>query len=202
MAPSEWTCSVRAVRDTPVADYSVPSINAVHHVVFRTPIAVSMFLPVLLVSYLKQSLWHCGQQWPYVGMGLLGTHLHWHCNSMGGSAKISPPVLSHGAQNEIISVLIIHTVRSHQISVAIDNQELVPSISSCTTHSDLWNYVFAANIISHAETLQSNGCWCFSYLNTFRDRIQVTWVFRYCAERQGEPVLKESFIIILQIDFE
>jgi len=28
MAPSEWTRSVRAVRDTPVADYSTPGVNA------------------------------------------------------------------------------------------------------------------------------------------------------------------------------
>jgi hypothetical protein len=27
MAPSEWTRSVRAVSDTPVADYSAPGVN-------------------------------------------------------------------------------------------------------------------------------------------------------------------------------
>jgi hypothetical protein len=39
MAPSEWTGSVRAVRDTPVADYSTPGVNATRvalHIALRS----------------------------------------------------------------------------------------------------------------------------------------------------------------------
>jgi len=72
MAPSEWTHSVRAVRDTPVADYSAPGANTTHRVAYRPPIAVSAFLLALSVSNCKWTLWCCGQLWPYVGMGSLG----------------------------------------------------------------------------------------------------------------------------------
>jgi len=41
MAPSEWTRSVRAVRDTPVAGYSAPGVNTTCRVASRPPIAVS-----------------------------------------------------------------------------------------------------------------------------------------------------------------
>ena len=61
MAPSEWMRSIRAVRDTLVADYSAPGVNTTRRVVYRPPIAVSLSLSVLLVSYFKRSLWHCGQ---------------------------------------------------------------------------------------------------------------------------------------------
>jgi hypothetical protein len=61
VAPSEWTRSVRAVRDTLVADYSAPVVNIMHRVVSRPAIAVSLSLHVLSVSYFKQSLWRCGQ---------------------------------------------------------------------------------------------------------------------------------------------
>ena len=39
MAPSEWTRSVRAVRDIPVAAYSAPSVNTMRRVAYRPPIA-------------------------------------------------------------------------------------------------------------------------------------------------------------------
>jgi hypothetical protein len=45
--------SVRAVRDTPVADYSAPGVNTTRLVVSRPPIAVSLSLRVLSVSYFK-----------------------------------------------------------------------------------------------------------------------------------------------------
>jgi len=61
MALSEWMRSVRAIRDTLVADYSTPGINAMRRVVSRPPIAVSAFIRVLSVSYFKLSLWRCGQ---------------------------------------------------------------------------------------------------------------------------------------------
>ena len=83
------------------------------------------------------------------------------------------------------SLLIIHIIPSRQIYVAIDNPSLVPSVYCLTSSSYLWNYVRAADNISHAENLQSNGCRCFSHLYKFRDRIQVTRVFRYRIERQG-----------------
>jgi len=104
---------------------------------------------------------------------------------MGDAAKISPYIPSTCAPNAILSLLIIHIIPSRQIYVAIDNPLLVPSISCLTTSSYLWNDVCAANNISHAENLQSNGCRYFSHLYKFRDGIQVTRVFRYCGERQG-----------------
>ena len=94
MAPSGWTRSVRAVRDTPVADHSAPGVKTTRRVTYRPPIAVSPFLLALLVSYFKQTLWHCCQMWPYVGMGSLGTRLHRDCNAMGDAAKISPRIPS------------------------------------------------------------------------------------------------------------
>jgi len=61
MASSEWTRSVRAVRHTPVADYSAPVVNTMRHVAYYPPIAVLTFLLALLVSYFKPTLWRCGQ---------------------------------------------------------------------------------------------------------------------------------------------
>jgi len=61
MAPSEWTRSVRAVRDTPVADSSAPGVKTTRRVTYRPPFAVSPFLLALSVSYFKQTLWRCGQ---------------------------------------------------------------------------------------------------------------------------------------------
>jgi len=43
---------------------------------------------------LKWTLWRCGQLWPYVGIGSLGTLLHRDCNAMRDAAKISPHVPS------------------------------------------------------------------------------------------------------------
>jgi len=56
MAPSEWTRSVRAVRDTPVADYSGPGVNTTHHAAYCPLIAVSPFLLTLSV-YTKYTLY-------------------------------------------------------------------------------------------------------------------------------------------------
>jgi len=84
MAPTEWTSSVTAVRDTPVADYSVPGVNTMRRGAYRPPITVSPFLLALSVSYFKRTLWRCGQLWPYVGIGSLGTRLHWDCNADPG----------------------------------------------------------------------------------------------------------------------
>jgi len=56
MAPSEWTRSVRAVRDTPVPDYSAPGVNTTRRVAYCPPIAVSPFLLTLLV-YTKYTLY-------------------------------------------------------------------------------------------------------------------------------------------------
>jgi len=79
------------------------------------------------------------------------------CKAMGDAAKISPRVPSTCAQNAILSLLIIHIIPSRQMYVAIDNPLLVPSISCLSTSSYLWNYVRAADDVSHAENLQSNG---------------------------------------------
>ena len=56
MAPSEWTRSVKAVRDTPVADYSAPGVNTRHRVAYRPLIAVLPILLALLV-YTKCTLY-------------------------------------------------------------------------------------------------------------------------------------------------
>jgi hypothetical protein len=42
MRASELTRSVRAVSDTPVADYSAPGVNTTRRVVYRPPMAVSV----------------------------------------------------------------------------------------------------------------------------------------------------------------
>jgi len=94
MGPAEWTHSVRAVRETPVRDHYAPSVKTTHRVTYRPPIAVSRFLLALWVTYFKQTLWRCGQLWPYVGMGSLGTCFHWDCNEMGDAVKISHRVPS------------------------------------------------------------------------------------------------------------
>jgi hypothetical protein len=41
MALSEWTRSVRAIRDTTVADYPAPGVNTTRRVAYHPPIAVS-----------------------------------------------------------------------------------------------------------------------------------------------------------------
>jgi hypothetical protein len=86
---------------------------------------------------------------------------------MGDTVNISPRIPSTCAQNGILSLLIIPNIPSHQIDVAIDSPSLFPSIFCLTTSSYLWNYVCAANNVSHAENLQSNGCQCFSHLYKF-----------------------------------
>jgi len=108
-----------------------------------------------------------------------------HCKAMGDATKISPRVPSTCTKNEILSLLIIHIIPSRQIYMAIDNPSLVPFVSCHSTSSYLWNDVHAADNISHAENLQSNGCQCCSHLYKFPDGIQVTRVFRYCGECQG-----------------
>jgi len=45
-------------------------------------------------SYFKRTLWHCGQLWPDVGMGWLGTRFHRRCNAIGDVAKLSSRVSS------------------------------------------------------------------------------------------------------------
>ena len=61
LAASEGMRSVRAVRATPVADYSAPGVNTTRRVAYRPPIAISPFLLALSVSYFKQTLWRCGR---------------------------------------------------------------------------------------------------------------------------------------------
>jgi hypothetical protein len=41
MAPSGWMLYMRGVRDTPVADYSVPGVNTTRRVAYRPLIGVS-----------------------------------------------------------------------------------------------------------------------------------------------------------------
>jgi hypothetical protein len=86
---------------------------------------------------------------------------------MGDAATISPRIPSTCMQNAILSLQIIHIIPSCQIYVAIDNPLLVLSVSCLTTSRYLWNYVRAADDVSHAENLQCNSCWCFSHLYKF-----------------------------------
>jgi hypothetical protein len=58
MAPSEWTWSVKAIRDILLAADTASGINTTHHVAYRPPIAVSQLLLALSVTYFKQTLWH------------------------------------------------------------------------------------------------------------------------------------------------
>jgi len=134
-------------------------------------------------------------------MGSLGMRFHWYYNGTGDAAKTSPHVPSSCVQNAILSLLIIHIIPSCQVCVAIDNPMLVTSVSCLTTSSYLWNYMSATDNISHAENLQSNCGQSCSHLYIFRDGIQVTRVFRYCGQRQGQPVLNESSILVQELDF-
>jgi hypothetical protein len=164
MAVSVCTCSIRAVRNPLMAEYSAPSVNTTCHIAYRALIAVSCFLFALSVFYFKRTCWRCGQLWPYVRMGSLGTHWKWYCNAMCDAAKITPCVPNTCAQNAIFSLLIRHIIRSRQIHVAIDNPSLVPSITRLTSSSNFWNYLCVADDVSHTESLQSNSCWGFSHL--------------------------------------
>jgi hypothetical protein len=83
MAPSEWTRSIRGVRDTPVEDYSTPGFNAAHRIAYLPPHSVLPYLLARSVSYVKQTLWRCSQLWPYF----------WMC-SLSTGFKISPRVPS------------------------------------------------------------------------------------------------------------
>ena len=117
--------------------------------------------------------------------------VHWvcacigDCNARCDTAKITPRVPSPCAHNAIFSLLIIHIIPSRRFYVAINNPSLIPSVSCLSNSSYLWNDVHTADDVSHAENLQSNGCWWFSHLYKLRHGIQVTWVFRYRGERQG-----------------
>jgi len=104
---------------------------------------------------------------------------------MGDPANTSVRDSSTCTHNAILSLLIIHIIRSCLIYAVIDNPSLVLSVSSLTTSSYLRNSVHAADDVSHTENLQSNGCRCFSHLYKFLDQIQVNRGFRYCGERQG-----------------
>jgi len=121
LALPEWNHSIRAVRDTPGADYSALGIKSPHRVAYGPLITVPLFLLTLSVSYFKRTVRRCGQLWLYIGMGSLGTDLHQDCNEKGDAVKISPRIHSTGAQNAILPLLIIHIIPSCQIYVAIDN---------------------------------------------------------------------------------
>jgi len=185
MAASEWTHSVRAIWYNPVEDYSAPGVNTWCRFAYHPVIDSSPVLLALSVSYLTGTLWHCGQHWPYVGLGSWGMPLHQDGNAMRDAAKISPRIPFTCAPNAILSLPIIDIIPSRQIYVAINNPSLVPSASGDTTGNHLWNSVCTANDVSHGENWKSNGCRCFSHLYKFRDEIQVTQVSSDCAERQN-----------------
>ena len=151
MCLSKWMHSVRALRDTPVAGYSTPGVNSMPRFVYWPSILVSLFLLALLVFYLKQTLWLGGRLWPDVGMGSLCTHFNQECNAMGDAVTISLSIPSTCIQNAILSLLNIHIIPSRQINVTIANTTFIPFVSGLSTRSYLWNYVHAANEVSHVE---------------------------------------------------
>ena len=158
LAQSQWTSSVRGVKDSQVAAYPSPSVNTTCRIADHPPIVASLFLLAVSVSYFKQTLWRCGKLWPYIGMGWLGTCLHRNCNAIGDALKATPSVPSTCLQNAILSLLIVHNIPSHQVYVAIENPSVVLSDSCLTTSSYLWNHMHAADIASHAEDFWSNVC--------------------------------------------
>ena len=135
-------------------------------------------------------------------MGSLGKRVHRDCNAMGEAVKISLGIPSIRAQNAIISLLIVHIIPSRQIYVAINYPLLFPSGCCLTSCSYIWNFMHAADDVSHAENVQSNSGRFLSPLYTFRDGIQVTRVFRYCGERQGEALPNKCSILIKELDLE
>jgi hypothetical protein len=70
-------------------------------------------------------------------MGSLGTCLHWDCSVRGDPTNITPCARNTYAQNEILSLLIIHIIPRHQIYVAIDNPLFIPYVSCLATSSYL-----------------------------------------------------------------
>jgi len=85
--------------------------------------------------------------------------------------------------------------------MAIVTASLIPSVSSLTTSSYLWNYVLAADNDFHAAKLQSIYCQWVSHLYKFQDTIKVTRVLSYYGEHQGSPVLNEGSILFYELDF-
>jgi len=177
MAVSPWTRPNRAVREIPVAADSAPGFNTTCRGAYHPGITVSPFLRTLSVSYFEQTLWHCGKLGRYVGMSSLGMHVHRDYNAIGHAAKNFPRVPSTSVEIAIPSLQIIHIIPSRQISEAIDNPSLVPSISPLTTCTYLWNHTLVADDVSNTDNFQSHGCRCLSQLYKFGDWIQVTQVF-------------------------
>jgi hypothetical protein len=94
-------------------------------------------------------------------MGSFATRWPWDLNVIVDTVKISRRIPSTCAQNVILCKLIISIIPSSPIYIAIDNTARVPSVTCFTTCSDLWNYLQAADNLSHAESVQSYGCQCF-----------------------------------------
>jgi len=126
--------------------------------------------------------------WPTVTIhrtGFTVYTLHSDCNTMSDAANTSLHVPSTCAQIAILSFTIIHIIPSHQINLAIDNASLFLSVSCLIAGSYLWNYLCAADNVSHTEYMQSNRCRCISHSYEFHDGIQVTQVSRYWGKRHG-----------------
>jgi len=88
MAPSEWTRSVRAVRDTPVEDDSAPGVNTTGRVAYCPPIAVSPFLLTLSV-YTKYTLF-----FPIIWSHSLFLRFRWS-TQLRGSLRPGSIISSH-----------------------------------------------------------------------------------------------------------
>jgi hypothetical protein len=111
--------------------------------------------------------------------------LHQNWNGKGYHAKISPRIPSSGAQNIILSIVIIIIIPCHQIYVAIENPLLIPSGSCFETSSYHWNSGRTADNVSHTQNLQTNRWCCFAHLDNIQDRIQVTLGIWYHGKLLG-----------------
>jgi hypothetical protein len=61
MAPSEWTRSVRAIRDTLVVNCSGPGLNTTRRVAYRLRSLFHRFFSLCRSPNYKRTLWQCGQ---------------------------------------------------------------------------------------------------------------------------------------------
>jgi hypothetical protein len=135
-------------------------------------------------------------------MRLLGTRLHLGRHAIGDAVRISHCIPSSCTQNALLWLRIIHIIPSCQVNVAIDSLLLIPSVPGPVTSCYILMHIRAVDNDSDADTSQSNCIRSISHWYKSLDSIEVTEVVRNCSERPGGPVLKECFILMLELDFE
>jgi len=133
IAPSEWTRSMRAVRDTPVADYSTPGANTPRHVAYGPLIAVSSIVLALSVLYYTSTLRRCSQLCPYVGMGPLGI-----------SAQCKSVWKPHAGFHK-------HKAFPLSYSSLLQSQYLLPNNMACIVYVSLYIYIWSIWLLMVVE---------------------------------------------------